>query len=154
VEKGNNSIGVYGVSLGGATAIGGIAYFEKQQYVKAAVFQAAFADREQVINEYSDDFLKLPDCKLRKIMKNLVDSRYKKREKYVPKKLIQNIKCPILLIHDIEDPFMEIHHAMDLAKNVKAPLKTYFKHGVGHYNPSNKIKRYLVISFLSNYLGK
>lgn len=151
-EKRNNAIGIYGISLGGATAIGGIARFNRQEYVKAAVFQGAFSDRKEVIDEWSKNLFKFPDCKLRRIVQWIIERKYKGKTEYKPKELIRKIKCPIFLIHDIEDPWMEFHHAEALAKNVRAPLKKYFRHGSEHYDTGNRVKRYLVIEFLKKYL--
>jgi pimeloyl-ACP methyl ester carboxylesterase len=154
-EKENTEIGVYGVSLGASAAIGGIARFPRQELVKAAVFHAAFADRNQTLDEYYVDLFKMPDCRLRKIIKYALDSNLTAKERdYKPKEEIKAIKCPIFLIHDIEDPMTRFHHAQDLARNVSpgVVLKTYFKHGNDHFSPDNKVKMYLVFQFLKRYL--
>jgi len=151
-KKKNTGIGIYGISLGGATAIGGIERFPRQEYVKAAVFQAAFSDRDEIIDEYSKKFLKFPNCKLRRIMRTLIDRKYKGKTKYTPKELIRKIKCPIFLIHDIEDPWMDFRNSEELAKNVRSPLKTLFRHGYEHYETGNTVKRHLVLQFLKKYL--
>ncbi|MBU0615505.1 MAG: hypothetical protein KJ601_05405, partial [Nanoarchaeota archaeon] len=154
-DKKNTEIGVYGVSLGGSAAIGGIAKFPRQELIKAAVFQAAFADRNQTLDEYYVNVFKMPDCPLRKFIKFALDYNLKEKERdYKPKELIRAIRCPIFLIHDIEDPLTKFHHAEDLARNVRSPLKTYFRHGNDHFSPSNKVKMYLVFQFLMKYLGE
>jgi hypothetical protein len=58
-----------------------------------------------------------------------------------------------MLIHDIEDPWMPFYHSQELAKHVRSPLTTYFRHGYEHYNPSNKRKRDMVLQFLAKHLG-
>ncbi len=129
--KGIHKIGLFGVSMGSAS---GIMAMSKDLRIMAGVFEAGYADFEDLIVQMAKRDYGLPRFPIVDLMFKFFEVRSDSRvEDISPEKVIGKISPrPIFIMHCKTDPYIPYSHATRLMKNAGEPKQLWTHNCTSH----------------------
>lgn len=121
----NNTIGIWGQSLGGAISLQTLAIDKR---IKFGIVESTFSDLDLVSKAYISRLLKIDNELVTNYLINRsnIIGRFDS-SKIKPKESAKNITQPILLVHGTKDKRINIKHAEINFKNLASQNKTLLK---------------------------
>jgi pimeloyl-ACP methyl ester carboxylesterase len=144
-------IGIWGYSFGGAV---GIISASKFNEIKCVVTDSAFANFPDMVKNY---YKNLGPLKYIFSFFSIFLGRYVFRSDFKlnsPENFINNVKCPVLIIHSRNDEFVPFTHAQKLFERANQPKEIYVVEGLhtGLERAYTEEYREKVKSFFEKYL--
>ncbi|MCB1177452.1 MAG: alpha/beta fold hydrolase [Leptospiraceae bacterium] len=153
IQKKQNSIGILGFSMGGATSI---LYMAENPEIKVGVFDSPFADFKRIITENAKMMYSLPEFPLLSITVFLYEKRAEVEvEKMSPISVISSISPrPILLFHGTDDKTVPYPHSKDLFEKAGEPKELITVEGGVHVElwQVDERVRNKTVEYFSKYL--
>lgn len=120
MEKNNASIGVFGVSMGSATGIMAMAADER---IQAGIFEAGFADLEELLSDIAKNNFGLPKYPLIPIVVKIFEWRTKADAGMIkPYKTVKEIAPrPVFIIHCEKDDYIPYAHGKKIYEAAGEP---------------------------------
>ncbi len=152
--KGIKKIGLFGVSMGGAT---GIYAMSMDKRVAAGIFEASYADLNDLMTQMAKRDFGLPRFPIVSLAMILFEIRTNADRKDIsPEKVIGSISPrPVFIMHSSNDPYIPYSHGERIYSKAKEPKEMWTYSNKKHaeawqVNPADAEKR--VTGFFSRYV--
>lgn len=132
-EKGQQTIILDGVSMGGATVLSASGDQKLPPQVKGIISDCAYTSIYEIFKYQMEKFMKLPKVPFLNLME-----LYCNKIAHIsliarsPRDSVKHAKVPILLIHGVDDEFVPYEMSQALKHACKAPKRMYSVKGAGH----------------------
>jgi uncharacterized protein len=125
-------VGLFGTSMGAAVALQAAAIDVR---IASVVAEASFTTLRSIAVDYQRRLIKLPWHFLR----NVAFARSQKvagfKARFVaPVEDIKKLHCPVLLVHGLEDTFIDVQHSKELFQVAPEPKELLLIDGANHNN--------------------
>ena len=144
-------LGIWGYSLGGAVAIKSSI---QNKEIKAIVTDSTYADFPEMVYQYYGGFgpFKYLAGFLPRFLSNFLIKGG--LSQLSPENIIGYVRCPILIMHSKDDPFVPARHAKRLYQRANEPKELLILEGISHGAVSNMNYKEKVAAFFEKWLWR